>query len=135
MSSQDEPRRKRRRRLPRVTARLWSFVGLGIGSVAVLCYIGFLAVSLLINTTAASGLQQGVFALVILGALFAFVHIHLTKGELELRYTTDPWRHPNVDFVDWRTGFILREAGEAPFRSRAQLRKARAEAEAEILDR
>lgn len=116
----------RRRRVPKVPARLWALLGRGLAALLAIVFAGFLTLGLMGRDAEAAALQQVMFLLVVIVALFIFIHQQLTKAELDRKLTTDPWRHPEVDLVEWRTGIVLRNAGSPAFRSRAELQAARA---------
>lgn len=71
------------------------------------------------------GILNGLFIVTGFGLAFFGLYSCRTARELEAGYTTDPWRHPQVDFCDWKTGAVLRSAGEPIFPNWAAFRATR----------
>jgi hypothetical protein len=65
----------------------------------------------------------------VLVAVYVLGQRSIDARERSARYTTDPWRNPDVDFVDWKTGWVLRDAGQPLFSSKKELQDARERAE------
>jgi hypothetical protein len=128
--SDAEPLRHRRRKLRGISSRQWSFVGAGIGIVVLLVLTVFLVLALGPAQVPVPDLLPVMqIPMFVVAVAYYLGQRSIDAREISARYTTDPWRNPQVEFVDWKTGWVLREAGEAPFTSKQQLLEARAGAE------
>lgn len=110
-----------RRPLPGVPANIW-----------LLCCVPFVLVlaagSLYFGIVSGGrdlSLQGLLFLVGIVGLAFFGLYSYRTAKELEAHYTTDPWRHRQVDFCDWKTGAVLREAGQPIFPNWSAFHEAR----------
>jgi hypothetical protein len=113
-----------------ISSRQWSFVGAGIGIVALLVLTAFLVLALGPAQVPVPDLLPVMqIPMFVVAVAYYLGQRSIDAREINARYTTDPWRNPQVEFVDWKTGWVLREAGEAPFTSKQQLLEARAGAE------
>lgn len=102
----------RRRMLGGVPAFAWLIVAtccIWVGLVGVVAFLLFGGAPFPGSAAEASAaLSSGaVFFMAVSYLLFEL----RTRKELELRYTTNPLKHPQVVLCDWRTGAVLREAG------------------------